>query len=80
MLGGYKLLNVGEGKDNSGEIEQILEKFAIVFKEPRGLPPSREVDHKIPFKIRVDLVNVRPHRYSRLQKDDIEKKIKDMLH
>lgn len=52
--------DLSESKEE--ELKQILEEFSV-FKEPKGLPPSREVDHKISTKLGVDLVNVIPYRF-----------------
>ncbi|KAA8524177.1 hypothetical protein F0562_010393 [Nyssa sinensis] len=41
---------------------RLLEDFAAIFEEPRSLPPSKEVDHRIPLKEGVSAVNVRPYR------------------
>ena len=60
-------------------IQDLLEAFGDVFEEPRSLPPHRELDHKILLKPGSLPVNVRPYRYPILQKDIIEKTIKEML-
>jgi len=44
-----------------------------------GLPPSRSHDHTIPLKERAQPVNLRPYRYSSLQKDTVEGLISEML-
>lgn len=61
------------------ELQGVIEKFQGVFATPEGLPPRREVDHKIPIKSGCDPVNVRPYRYPHLQKNEIEKQVKIML-
>lgn len=33
------------------EITQVLDEFADVSAKPKGLPPRRTHDHKIPLKI-----------------------------
>lgn len=50
------------------EEQQVLNEFEQVFSEPKGLPPPREVDHRIPIKAGIDPVNVPPYRYPYLQK------------
>lgn len=57
----------------------ILSDFAEVFEEPRGLPPSQDCDHTIPLVPGAQPVNVRPYRYTPIQKDEIEKQVKEML-
>lgn len=41
---------VKDGKDRQEDIKNLIEDFANVFKKPEGLPPKREIDHKIPIK------------------------------
>jgi hypothetical protein len=47
--------------------------------EPSSLPLSRHIDHNIPLKEGTAPVNVRPHRYARYQKEEIEKQVQEML-
>ena len=49
-----------------------------MFQEPKGLP-LRDHDHKIPLKTRSEAVNLRPYRYSGLQKDSLERMVAEML-
>lgn len=60
-------------------IQEILQDFQDVFKEPKGLPPSRPQDHRIPLQAGAQPVNVRPYRYTFEQKNEMEKLIKEML-
>jgi hypothetical protein len=57
----------------------LLESYQDVFQEPQGLPPLRDHDHKIPLKTRSEAVNLRPYRYSGLQKDSLERMVTEML-
>lgn len=50
-----------------------------MFEGMKGLPPCHEVDHKIPIKLRIEKVNVRPYRYPYLLKAKIEKQVEKML-
>jgi len=43
------------------------------------LPPLRDHDHKIPLKTGSEAVNLRPYRYSGLQKDSLERMVTEML-
>jgi len=61
------------------EVQGLLNAFEDVFEEPRSMPPHRELDHKILLKPGSLPVNVRPYRYPILQKDIIEKTVKEML-
>jgi len=44
-----------------------------------GLPPNRPHDHTIPLKEGAQSVNLRPYRYSSLQKDMVERLISKMV-
>lgn len=51
-----------------------------LFKEPTGFPLFREgVDHKITLEMGANPVNLRPYRYSTLQKDFVDIIIQEML-
>jgi hypothetical protein len=61
------------------QVQLILQKFASVFADPVGLPPSRECDHVIPLIQGAQPVSVRAYRYPPQLKDEIEKQITEML-
>ncbi|WVZ14471.1 hypothetical protein V8G54_012037 [Vigna mungo] len=43
--------------EQQAELEEILEDFEDIFQEPKGLPPNRLMNHRIPIKVGVDPVN-----------------------
>lgn len=53
--------------------------FSEVFEALVGLPLNRDVDHHITLIFGSKLVNLCPYRYSYLQKDEIEKLVKELL-
>jgi len=57
----------------------VLQDCAQVFVERKRLPPTREVDHRIPVKLGIDPVNVWSYRYPYLQKNGIENQVVEML-
>lgn len=61
------------------EVEALINKFAHLFEEPQGLPPSRPFDHAIPLIPGAHPVNLQPYRYTPAQKDEIEKQIAALL-
>lgn len=61
------------------EVQQLLHEFKGRFKEPKGLPPRREFDHGIVLLPNAKPVNIKPYRYSPMQKDEIEQQIVAML-
>jgi hypothetical protein len=62
-----------------GALEELLTHYKEIFKEPEGLPPIRAHNHVIPMKEGAQAVNLRPHRYSGVQKDILEKMVEEML-
>lgn len=60
-------------------IQHIVHQFQSVFVPPKGLPPSRFCDHKIPLIEGAKPVSVRPYRYPPALKDEIDKQIAEML-
>ncbi|XP_077246164.1 uncharacterized protein LOC143886068 [Tasmannia lanceolata] len=61
------------------EMEELLSELSDVFNEPSGLPPPRAKDHRIPLRTSTSPVNVRPYRYPYVQKNEIERLMKEML-
>jgi hypothetical protein len=49
-------------------IGMVLDTFADVFSEPRGLPPYKKYDYTIPLMSGASLVNLCSYRYSPMQK------------
>ncbi|GMJ07956.1 hypothetical protein HRI_004464800 [Hibiscus trionum] len=65
--------------ENRADLQQLLEEFAEVFREPQGLPPKRGHEHRIVLQDESAVVKIRPYRYPMVQKNEIEKLIKEML-
>lgn len=57
----------------------LLVEFEDVFQLPKGLPPNRLQDHKIPLIDKTQVVKIRPYRYPAIQKNEIERLIQEML-
>jgi hypothetical protein len=60
-------------------VEKLLQEFQDVFAAPSSLPPQRQYDHTIPILSSIVPVNSRPYRYSHLNKDEIERQVKELL-
>ncbi|KAL8091683.1 hypothetical protein AgCh_034082 [Apium graveolens] len=60
-------------------VQALLREFEDVFREPKGLPPSREQDHKIPLLTDSQLINQRGYKFPYVPKAEIEKQIQEML-
>ncbi|CAA0831446.1 Uncharacterized mitochondrial protein AtMg00860, partial [Striga hermonthica] len=61
------------------EVRDLLEEFDQVLDEPKGLPPYREFDHRIPLVEEGRAVHVHPYRYAHFQKTEIERQVGEML-
>jgi len=72
------ILSMQEGQYPE-EVQQLLDTYQDVFQTPDALPPARPFDHKIQLLPGSQPVNIRPYRYSPVQKDEIEKQLKEML-
>ncbi|KAL5759632.1 hypothetical protein ACOSQ2_018470 [Xanthoceras sorbifolium] len=60
-------------------LRPLLEEYAEVFSEPKSLPPHRKQDHKIPLIDGYSPVNVRNYRHPYVQKNEIERIVREML-
>ncbi|WVZ90257.1 hypothetical protein U9M48_036572 [Paspalum notatum var. saurae] len=57
----------------------LLDSWADIFAEPRGLPPPRANDHRIVLKPGAMPVAVRPYRYPAVHKDELERQCAAMM-
>jgi hypothetical protein len=57
----------------------LLKEFHMVFAESTQLSPVSNLDHKIPLFPGAKSVNIRPYRSFLIQKEEIERLVKDML-
>ena len=62
-----------------GNIQAVIDQFKDIFEEPKGLPPRRACDHRIPLMPGAQPVNLRPYRYKPEHKSEIEKQVKELL-
>lgn len=60
-------------------LEDLLKNYKEIFNELMGLPPTRGHDHIIPLKERAQPINLRPYKYSEIQKDIVEKMVAEIL-
>ncbi|XP_010513208.1 PREDICTED: uncharacterized protein LOC104789170 [Camelina sativa] len=66
-------------KPHAQEIQSVVSKYEGVFEPPCGLSPKRNREHAITLQAGTSPVNVRPYRYSFIQKNEIEHLVKEML-
>ncbi|XP_072088166.1 uncharacterized protein [Arachis hypogaea] len=57
----------------------LIQKYAVVFEQPLGLPPRRSQDHGIPLIEGAAPVKSRPYRYPHNLKAQIETMVSEML-
>ncbi|GKC00536.1 retrotransposon-related protein [Tanacetum coccineum] len=73
-------VNTATDSPVSSDIQQLVQEYTPIFQDPVDLPPFRPgYDHQITLKDGSNPVNLRPYRYSLLQKDVIEKMTKELL-
>lgn len=58
---------------------QLVTNYEELFQEPKGLPPQRLYDHKIPLLPGATPAKLRPYRYNPMQKSEIEKQVAELL-
>jgi len=78
---GAKALLMGKNlnEEEKEALQNLLHLYQDVFTPLTGLPPNRPEDHTIPLKEGAQPVNLRPYRYSSLQKDMVEGMISEMI-
>ncbi|KAG8495472.1 hypothetical protein CXB51_013116 [Gossypium anomalum] len=59
------------------KLQRLLANFDDIFQVPKGLPPYRLHDHKIPLKNDGVIIKMRLYRYPAIQKNEIEKLIRE---
>ena len=57
----------------------LLVEFSDIFDEPRNLPLTRRHDHCITILPGKSSANAQPYQHPHLQKDEIERIVKEML-
>jgi hypothetical protein len=78
---GEKALLMGKNlnEEEKEALQNLIRLYQDVFIPLTGLPPNRPEDHTIPLKEGAQPVNLRPYRYSNLQKDMVEGMISEMI-
>ncbi|XP_035551066.1 uncharacterized protein LOC109020622 [Juglans regia] len=71
--------NVLRTSGGGDKMQQLISQFAQVFEIPKGLPPSRPQDHRIPLKEGTQPITARPYRYPHYQKSKFEKIVAELL-
>ena len=61
------------------ELQKLLNNYESLFPEPKGLPPSRPQDHRIPLMLGSVPPNIRSYRYPYVKKGEIKKIINELI-
>ena len=56
-------------------IELVVSKYDILFQEPKGLPPKKEIVHDIILQQDAPLLNIGMYRLSALENAEIKKQV-----
>ncbi|KAL5714819.1 hypothetical protein ACHQM5_016726 [Ranunculus cassubicifolius] len=72
-------LNTTGSEELPTAVQELLLEYADLFQEPNSLPPSRAYDHAIRLKEGTTPVTIRPYRYPQVQKNELERQVKEML-
>ena len=75
----YESLKEVVVEEMSEELQGLLNKYEGIFLEPKGLPPTRLQDHRIPLLPGSVPPNIRPYRYPYVQKGKTEKVVNELL-
>ena len=67
--------NVFEGCDakQQADLEKVVSQYDILFQEPKGLPPKKEIVHDINLQQDAPLPNIGMYRFSALENAKIKK-------
>ena len=60
-------------------LNELLVEYEDLFIKPQSLPPTWMHDHSINLKPHTEAVNIRTYRYPPIQKNEIEKMVREML-
>jgi hypothetical protein len=60
-------------------MKDLLQQFETVFMEPQGLPPPHNRCHQIRLQAGTESMDVRPYRYTHVQKAELERQCAEML-
>ena len=69
--------NVFEGCDakQKDDLDKVVSEYDILFQEPKGLPPKREIVHDIHLQQDAPLLTIGMYRLSALENAEIKKQV-----
>jgi len=66
-------------KEQKHQLEEFLQEYIGVFKEPKGIPPKRDVEHEIQLFPESRFSNIGLYRQSILEVDEVKKQLQQLL-
>lgn len=79
IIAQLQAITEGENAQIPTMVQTILKQYTEVFVEPKGMPPPRFNDHRIPLKEGAQPFKIRPYRCPYVQKAELKKMVKEML-
>ena len=61
------------------DLVKVVSDYDILFQEPKGLPPKREIEHEIYLQQDAPLPNIGMYKLSALENVGIKKKVQELL-
>jgi hypothetical protein len=73
--------NAFEGCDSKqkADLVKVVSEYDVLFQEPKGLPPKREIVHDIYLQQDAPLPNIGMYRLSALENAEIKKQVQELL-
>eukprot|EP00253_Pinus_taeda_P030208 PITA_30208 len=73
--------NVFDGCDakQQADLGKVVSEYDILFQEPKGLPPKKEIVHDINLQQDAPLPNIGMYRLSALENAEIKKEVQEFL-
>ena len=59
--------------EQKGDLVKVVSDYDILFQEPKGIPPKREIEHEIYLQQDAPLPNIGMYRLSALENAEIKK-------
>ena len=69
----------GCAKERKHEFEELLQEYKGVFKEPKGIPSKRDVEHEIQLFPDSPLPNIGMYRQYVVEVNEVKKKLQQLL-
>ncbi|XP_050363264.1 uncharacterized protein LOC126782133 [Argentina anserina] len=75
----FKIASTEPIDNEPSELRALSTHFAQLFEPHTGLPPKRDIDHRISLVPHASPVNVMPYSYGHSQKSELESQVREML-